>query len=351
MTSHAHGRDPRVNWAERMSRRTIAVDEATNPANRGPGTDAVGTAAVRPRGARAIWRQVRARLMGAAILTVVSAASAGEASGAPALSDGNGPVPAFRHVYLIVMENREADRIVGNPKAPYINGLIERYGLAASYTAVAHPSEPNYLALFSGSTQGVTDDALHDLSGETLADRLEAQGRDWRVYAQNVPPHCFRGAYASAGEDGRGTYARKHNPAISFSSISGNPRRCAKITDFDHFDPAASDFALIVPNLCNDMHDCSTRTGDRFLEAFLPRILDSPAMADSVLFLTWDEGTSMRGGGGRVATLVMGPRVRPGFRSDAAYTHYSLLRTIEDAWGLKCLALSCSANNLSAFFR
>jgi hypothetical protein len=263
----------------------------------------------------------------------------------------SGGLPAFKHVYVVIMENEESTSIVGSSNAPYINSLIARYGLATNYTAVAHPSEPNYIALFSGSTHGVTDDGRHDLSGKNLADQIEAHGRDWRVYEQNLPATpCFTGSSSSGGADGSGTYARKHNPAISFTDISGDPARCSKIQDFSHHDPAAADYELIVPNLCNDMHDCSVKTGDTFLKGFLPKILDSPAMAGSALFLTWDEGSSSAGGGGVVATVVIGPGVPAGFRSGTRYTHYSLVRTIEDAWGLGCLASSCSANDLRAFW-
>ena len=260
-------------------------------------------------------------------------------------------VPRFRHIYVIVMENREYGTIVGDPSAPYINGLIARYGLATNYRAVAHPSQPNYIALFSGSTQGVKDNGVHRLSRANLADQLTAHGISWRVFAQNVPLGCFTGATARGGADGSGTYARKHEPAISFTSIARRPTRCARIRDFSHFSPSVADFELIVPNMCNSMHDCSTATGDAFLRTFIPKILKSPAMKGSALFLTWDEGTSNLGGGGRIATVVIGPTVKRGYRSAVAHTHYSLLRTIERAWGLGCLNRACSANDLREFFR
>lgn len=260
-------------------------------------------------------------------------------------------VPRFRHVYLVVMENREYGTIVGDPSAPYINSLVARYGLATNYRAVTHPSQPNYLALLSGSTQGVKDNGVHRLSRANLVDQLAAHGITWRVFAQNVPLGCFTGATAHGGADGSGTYARKHEPAISFTSIARRPTRCARISDLSHFSASAADFELIVPNMCNSMHDCSTATGDAFLRAFIPRILKSPAMNGSVLFLTWDEGTSDLGGGGRVATVVIGPTVKRGYRSAIAHTHYSLLRTIERAWGLGCLNRTCSANDLREFFR
>jgi len=102
--------------------------------------------------------------------------------------------------------------------------------------------------------------------------------------------------------------------------------------------------------MCNDKHDCPVSTGDDFLRSFVPRITDSEAFADSVLFITWDEGTGGAGGGGHVATIVVSPLVPAGFTSSVPYTHYSLLRTIEAAWDLGCLRHSCPANDMREFF-
>ena len=267
-------------------------------------------------------------------------------SGATPIATSASP---FGHIYLIVMENSSYSDIVGNSNAPYLNSLIANYGLATNYRGVARPSEPNYLALFSGSTQGVADNNNHNLDGQTIADQLEAHGKTWKVFAQNVPLDCATGEMASGGEDGAGDYARKHEPAISFTAISAVPARCLNITDFTHFDPAAADFEFITPNLCNNMHDCSTATGDAFLRKFVPTILDSPAWQQGgLLFITWDEseGTASN----QVATLVISKAAAKGFQSAIAHDHYSLLRTIEDIWGLGCLNKTCTANNFNEFF-
>ncbi len=260
-------------------------------------------------------------------------------------------MPGLRHVYLVIMENEDYSAVVGSGQAPYINGLIGRYALATNYSSVAHPSQPNYVALFSGSTQGVADDNVHDISGTNLVDQLESNGRTWRVYAQNYPGGCFTGDVAQNGPDGSGTYARKHNPAISFTDISGNPARCANIRPFSAFDPAAADFELIIPNLCNDMHDCGVPAGDRFLSSFVPKITDSPAFAGSVLFIVWDEGRDTGAPrGGRVPAIIVSPMVKPGSTSGRAFDHYALLRSIEDALGLGCLAATCQSGNMAELF-
>ena len=263
-------------------------------------------------------------------------------------------VPAFSHIYVIVMENHEYGSIVGSAKAPYTNALIRRYGLATNYTAVSHPSEPNYLALWAGSTFGIHDDAIHNLAARNLADQLAAHRKTWHVYAQDLPRVCSTVGSASGGVDligASGEYVRKHEPAISFTDIARSRTRCAQITRLATFRPAAANFELIVPNMTNDMHDGSIAQGDAFLRAFVPRITRSAAFANSLLVITWDEGSTSVGGGGRVATILISPRSFAGHRSAIAHNHYSLLRTIENAWGLGCLNQTCRANDLREFFR
>ena len=257
--------------------------------------------------------------------------------------------PAPTHVWLIVMENRAYGQVIGSAGAPYLNELAARYALATDSHGVAHPSEPNYLALWSGSTQGVSDDGIHNLAAPTLADQLDAAGRTWRVFAEHVPGGCYTGATAYGGRDGPGWYARKHEPAISFRAVSGSPALCARIVDFTAFDPAAGTVTLVVPDTCHDMHDCSTQVGDAWLRSFVPRITDSAAWrAGGVLFITFDEGA---GPANHVATLIVSPRVLPGARWTARLDHDGLLRTIEDLEGLPCLAGSCAAAPLTGLLR
>jgi phosphatidylinositol-3-phosphatase len=263
-------------------------------------------------------------------------------------------VPAFTHIYVIVMENKEFGSVVGSTRAPYINFLIRHYGLATNYTAVAHPSEPNYLALWGGSTFGVSDDGVHNITARNLSHQLAARGRTWHVYAQNLPRRCSTASSASGGVDlvgAAGTYVRKHEPAISFTNISRSLIQCSRISRLSTFSPTAANLELIVPNLTNDMHDGSVAQGDAFLRAFVPRIAGRASFANSLLVITWDEGSTSLGGGGKVATIVISPREKGRFQSATAHNHYSLVRTIENAWGLGCLNLTCTANDLREFFR
>jgi hypothetical protein len=270
--------------------------------------------------------------------------------GALGPAPSSGLVPNFGHVYLIVFENHPYDTVIGQPDAPFINSLVARGALATDYHSVDRPSQPNYIALVSGDTYGVHDDKLHDLVAPNLADQLETKGITWAVAAENLPDPCFTGEFSSAGPDGDGTYYRKHEPFISFTQISGNPDRCGKhIHNLGAFDPAAATFQLIVPNMCHDAHDCSLNVADQWLSGFAPLILESAAFADGgVLFVTFDEGDRLTN---HIAMIAVGTGVRPGTTSDAVRTHYSWLRTVQDAWGLTCLAKSCDAGNLSGLFQ
>jgi acid phosphatase len=268
-----------------------------------------------------------------------------------ASSSPSAAVPAFSNIWIIVLENKDYTRVVTADDLPFMSGLIDRYGLAESYFGVARPSQPNYLAMFSGSTHGVTDNRNHDIDAPTVADQIEASGRTWRLHAENVPPDCFTGGQAEGGRDGPGEYRRKHAPAISFTSIATDPARCAFIQDLTAFQPGDSDYALIIPNECHNAHDCPLREADAWLAAHIPPIIESDAFrAGGVLFVTFDEDAGDDPSGGHIATIVVSPLVAAGTRSSVRYDHYSLLRTIEDAWGLDCLAKACDAQPMADFF-
>ncbi len=268
---------------------------------------------------------------------------------------GNTPAtanaPHFDHVYVIMMENKEYSSVIGNSDAPYINQLAQQYNLVTGYTGVSHPSEPNYVALWSGSTNGVTDDGVYNLSGQTIADQLDAANKSWMVYAENFPvsdngASCYTADTAQDGPDGTGTYVRRHNPAMIFTSVNQNVQRCMDhVTDFSHFNAATANFNFIVPNLCHDMHDCPVASGDSWLQSWLgTNILntDTWAQSDSAIFIVWDEGTTSIGGGGQVPMIYISKHSPQSFSYSTPANHYTLLRTIEDTFGLGCLHESCN---------
>ncbi|MFI5261762.1 MAG: alkaline phosphatase family protein [Candidatus Limnocylindrales bacterium] len=268
---------------------------------------------------------------------------------------GPSPSAAMTHVWWIAMENHEYGSIVGDPAAAYLNSLAARYGVATDYHATGHPSEPNYIAMVAGATLGVTTDGVYDLTAPSLFSQLADAGLPWRAYEQGYPGGCFTGDDHHGGVDGpgaSGTYVRKHDPAISFTSVSRIPAQCADIQPLGAFEPAVGAFEFITPNLINDMHDGTVAQGDAFLRAFVPMIVDSAAFrSGGVLFITFDEGTSNAGAqgdsGGHVATFIVASGMQPGLRDTAYADHYSLLHTAEQLLGLPCLAGSCSRGLLA----
>lgn len=286
----------------------------------------------------------------AAILSGATAAFALQASTGAAPRPGR--VPRFSHVVLIVFENHEYGQIVGNPAVPGFNALARRGALLTNYFGLAHPSLPNYIAMVSGSTQGITSDCTScHVGAANLADTLQAAHKTWKVYAEDLPRPGFSGGFS-------GLYVKRHVPFLYFDDVLGSRRRLARIvplTVFAHDLRARRlpSFSLIVPNICHDMHDCSTATGDAWLSSFLPPLLASPELKDGVVFVVFDEGlvTDTAHGGGHIPAIVAGPLVRPGARDAQVLNHYDLLRTIEQSWQLPLLANSNGAQPIAGIWR
>lgn len=252
------------------------------------------------------------------------------------------PAPAsnnkqFAHIFIIMEENKPYNSIVGSSQAPHINSLIRQYTLANNYFAVLHPSLPNYLAVTSGSNHGINNDcnppsAGCEINATNIADEIEHSGHTWKEYAESMPSPCY--TYNS------GEYATKHNPFIYYSDIVNNHTRCVShVVPFSNLardlksTSTTPDYAFITPNLCNDMHDCSVVTGDQWLAAHVPEILQSKAFTvqNSLLVITWDEGNAASN---HVPAILIGPQVKSGYTLSGHYTHYSLLHTVEANWNL-----------------
>lgn len=248
--------------------------------------------------------------------------------------------PGYEHVVWIIMENRGYNDVVGSSSAPYLATVARACGMATNYKGVSHPSLPNYLALTSGSTYGIADDngpSSHPLPDPSIFSLLNS---GWRSLEESMPVACDR---ASVGQ-----YAVKHNPAAYYtdlgSSCTTQDVPLAQMPDL------TARFTLITPNLCHDMHDCSTATGDTWLATELPQLLDSATYrgGQTAVFITWDENDS---GSGPVPAYVIAPSVDPGTQTATAFTHYSLLRTTEELLGLQpLLGGAASANSMAAGF-
>lgn len=256
----------------------------------------------------------------------------------PAPSTSPAP-PRLRHVVVVVEENHSYADIAGSSDAPYLNSLIARGASLTNYFAVTHPSEPNYLALFSGSTQGLTDDSCpHSYAGPNLAGELLAAGHSFVGYSQDLP---------AAGDQScsSGSYARKHNPWVNFPALpaSVNQPWSAFPADYGRL----PDVAFVVPNLDNDMHDGSVAQGDAWLQANLDGYARWAVTHDSALVVTWDEDDHSQDN--QVAAIVVGAGVRTGpvpTRAD----HYTLLRTLEWLFGVPAVGESAARTPLTSLW-
>lgn len=259
------------------------------------------------------------------------------------------PIPGVNHIIWVWFENREFTAITA-ATAPYFNSFATSNLNFTNFSGVEHPSQPNYLDAFSGSNQGVTNDAhfTFPASADNLGKQLTAAGRSWRVYAQDYPGNCSDADTFAGGVDGpgvAGTYVRKHNPAISFENIRLDPAQCANIQNLASFDPTVN-FAFVVPNMTNDMHDGTVAQGNAFLQNFVPLVDASPDRAHTLLIVSFDEGTTSTNGGGRIYTAMSAPWIAAGTAS-SAYNHFSVLRTIESIYGLPFLGAAATASTIT----
>lgn len=239
-------------------------------------------------------------------------------------------IPRPDHVVVVIEENKSYGQIIGSARAPYINALARRGALFTRSFAVAHPSEPNYLALFSGSTHGVPDDRCPlRLSGDNLATELARKGLGFATYSESLPSAGFTGC---AFEH----YARKHNPAADWTDAAPEANLPFAMFPADYSKLPAVSF--VVPDQLNDMHDGeppeSIAKADRWLKENLDAYVRWAATHDSLLILTWDEDDGSSGN--RIATIFVGPMIRRGAYA-RRIDHYGVLRTLTDMYGLRPL--------------
>jgi hypothetical protein len=237
---------------------------------------------------------------------------------APSSPCGEKVTPHYDHVVWILLEN-VGYPVTASPSASYLRSLATACGLATQDYAVSHPSLPNYVALTSGSTQGITDDgepSAHPLSVPSIFSEL---GGNWTSLVESMPSRCD---HVTSGE-----YAARHNPAVYYLSLAAScPRNDAPLSLPLNL---AKALTIIVPNICDDMHSCSVATGDQWLRRIVPLILaSSQYQARSMaLFITFDENDAQSSN--RVPTWVIAPSVPRDDRVGIRFTHYSLLRTSE----------------------
>jgi hypothetical protein len=306
-------------------------------------------------------------------------------------------IPPYAHIFVIVEENKNFEQIMNPALAPNITGLAARYGQATRFFGEVHPSEANYVAILGGDTFGIHDDdgftckagdqdrfckgssapgyVDHTVRAPHIGQQLEASGRTWKGYYENLPAPgalVFTATDPALDNGTRKTalYASKHSGFLNFASVQADPRRAEKIVGFDQLDRDLAsgnlpNFALIVPNQCNEMHglhgpnvppDCSQkepliRQGDKVIGELVRRIQATPAWRSNdnfAIVITFDEGSGhtregccavtpnapSNFGGGHIPTIVITNHGPTGVDDATAYNHYSLLRTMEEAFRL-----------------
>ena len=253
----------------------------------------------------------------------------------------------------MVLENHEVGDIVGDPRASYLSSLAQKHAVATRAFALAHPSLPNYIALVTGRTAGITTDCVPSdcpVTGPSLVDQLEAHGISWRGYMESMPKPCF---HFSGDELGR--YAQRHNPFAYLPAVWSRRARCQRVVPFSEFrTTCATACRASAGSRRTSATTCTTAASPRatmWLRRTVPPLLRALG-PDGVLILTFDEGTTDAGccntaHGGRIATILAGAGARRLATFDKPVDHYSTLATIETLLGLPKLGDGRSASTLT----
>lgn len=250
-------------------------------------------------------------------------------------------LPRPTHVVVVMEENDGYAQIIGSASAPYINALATQGALFTHSHAITHPSQPNYLALFSASTQSVTDDSCpQTFAGQNLASELLSAGASFGGYSESMPSIGYTGCSTSLFD--LFGYARKHNPWSDFPNLSS--RVNLPWTSFPTNFSTLPTVSFVVPNQQNDMHSGSIRQADTWLQTNLNAYVQWEQKNNSLLIVTWDEddGSSAN----HIPTLFVGPMVKVGQYSETI-DHYSVLRTLEAFYGLPYLGEATNRTTIS----
>ncbi len=237
----------------------------------------------------------------------------------------------FERVVVVVFENTNLSRAL---KLPFFSELAKQGTLFTNFRAATHPSQGNYIAMTSGSMNGVRGNARKNLDVPHIADLLEGKGLTWKVYVGDYPGNCFTGMSHKR-------YARRHNPFISYISIQKNPKRCDRIVNSKEFLEDAErgllpNYSFYIPNLNDDGHDTGAAFADRWYKKKIQDFLaDTKLMTGTLLITTFDENGGKSGN--LVYTSFNGPMVNANLILSKALNFYSLLNLFEDNWSLGSL--------------
>ncbi|GER86096.1 hypothetical protein KDW_02580 [Dictyobacter vulcani] len=246
-------------------------------------------------------------------------------------------LPTPSHVVLVMEENHSYSEIINSSSAPYINSLASSGALFTNSFGVTHPSQPNYLALYSGSTQGLTSDSCpHTFSAPDLGGELINAGLSFKGYSEGLPS---TGSTVCTS----GSYARKHNPWSNFTDVPSSNNLPFTSFPTSNFSSLPT-ISFVVPNLADDMHDGTIQQGDTWLKNNLNSYAQWAKTNNSLLIVTWDEDDSSQSN--QIPTLFVGPMVKTGQYAEQI-NHYNVLRTMEDMYGLPAADNSASASAIT----
>jgi hypothetical protein len=262
--------------------------------------------------------------------------------------------PRFDHIVVVVEENHTQGQIIGNTTdAPYMNALATGGASFTGMYGLIHPSQPNYLQLFSGSTQGNADDNVpvnpqgqptttNPFVTPNLGAAVRGAGFSFGGYSQTQPA-------VGSQVDVSGAYHRKHNPWSNWQDNNWAsdaappavrlPNTLPKSVNMT-FGSFPSDYtklptvSFVVPDQNNDMHDGTIAQADAWLKSNIDPYVTWAKAHNSLLIVTWDEDNSSAGNNNRIPTIMAGARVKAGVTVAQTYTSHNLLRTIEDVYGL-----------------
>ena len=258
----------------------------------------------------------------------------------------------FGHVFVVTEENTDYVDVIGNSSMPYLNGLAQQYGLATQYYANTHPSIGNYFELATGQILTNNDGSSTIENVPNIVRSLVGAGKTWKSYAESIPNACYLGGDT-------GNYARKHNIFPLLSDVANDPtgQGCNNVpfTQFatDLANGTLPAFSNIVPNLCNDAHDCGLDVADSWLQTNIAPLIASPVFQqDGLLIIVFDEsGGDNTHGGGRVAWVAVSPKSKPAYQSTTLYQHQSTLRLILKGLGVTVFpGDAATAPDMSEFF-
>jgi len=247
-------------------------------------------------------------------------------------------IPTYSHVVIVMEENHSYSDIIGDTTdAPYINSLASQGALLTSSFAVTHPSEPNYMALFSGSTYGLTADTCPVSAGSAanLGSELLAAGDTFKGYSEGLPK---TGSTTCTS----GNYARKHSPWINFSNVPTSDS-----LPFSSFPTSYSKLptvSFVIPNLNDDMHNGTINEADTWLDSNISAYATWAKANNSLLIVTWDEDDYTENN--QVPTLFVGADVKTG-DYDETVNHYNVLATLEQMYGLAEVGASSGATPIT----